>query len=990
MAKGRHSEEFLVLSQVRTGLKREFAFALKVQSEMQGTLGRTRARKPDIEDLDNSTGKKLKASPSMAAEKEAEKDLKPCSDRKVGEDGNLRGVDAVEHSGEEASVALEEACENRDGQKLQNGAMVEALIAPRSANGGEVDKVEDSRELTPPAPKPEQIDSIEPSTDEPVCKDMPMAVIAEKIVSQVPSTEQKAATPIGDVHEVEDSRELIPLAPKPEQIDSIERSTDAPVCKDMPMEVIAEKIAAQVPSMEEKAATPIGDVDKKSPAKDEAALEKPSRRFTRSALKQNVKNSLAKDDAGEGDVNVGSPLVTLPSKLDMRMQNSRKRFPAKLKDLLETGILEGQAVRYIRSSKAKGLGDGLRGVIKGSSILCHCDKCEGAELVTPTVYELHAGSANKRPPEYTYLDNDNGVSLRDVMTACQNTPLVALDETVERIVGCSLIGKCTKCFNCRESIPQDGSAKAMLLCNSCVDFEDSQPKAVETASHNHESPKIVTVPKPSSPNLSKCSSSQNKSQGRITRKDLRLHKLVFREDVLPDGTEVGYFARGQKMLGGYKMGSGIICSCCDSEVSPSQFESHAGWASRRKPYLHIYTSNGVSLHELALSLSRDQKFAKNDNDDLCSSCREGGDLLCCDGCPRAYHPGCVFLPSIPTDTWYCKHCQNLFEKEKHVERNADAVAAGRVPGIDPIEQITNRCIRIINAPNAGGIEFGGCALCRGHDFSKSGFDSSTVLFCDQCEREFHVGCLKDHGMQDLQELPEGKWFCTPGCERIHLCLQKLIIYGEESLPEFLLDTIRKKHKKEGSESDAELQIKWMILNWKLASNDAKTELLLSEADSLFHDQFTPITDAATKHDLIPAMLYGTSISGQDFSGMHCAILTVNGSVVSAGLFRIYGTDVAELPLVATSAKCQGQGYFQTLFACLERFLSFLNVKLLVLPAADEAISIWTKKFNFKRVPQDKLNELRSRYQLMIFQGTPVLGRPIPRCQIHSKEEAGSL
>ena len=68
MAKGKDSEEFLVLSQVRTGLKRKFAFALKVQSKMQGTLGRTRARKPEIGDLDNSTGKKLKASPSMTTE----------------------------------------------------------------------------------------------------------------------------------------------------------------------------------------------------------------------------------------------------------------------------------------------------------------------------------------------------------------------------------------------------------------------------------------------------------------------------------------------------------------------------------------------------------------------------------------------------------------------------------------------------------------------------------------------------------------------------------------------------------------------------------------------------------------------------------------------------------------------------------------------------------------------------------------------------------
>lgn len=28
-------------------------------------------------------------------------------------------------------------------------------------------------------------------------------------------------------------------------------------------------------------------------------------------------------------------------------------------------------------------------------------------------------------------------------------------------------------------------------------------------------------------------------------RDLRLHKLVFEEDVLPDGTEVAYYSRGQ-------------------------------------------------------------------------------------------------------------------------------------------------------------------------------------------------------------------------------------------------------------------------------------------------------------------------------------------------------------------------------------------------------------------------------------------------------------
>ena len=44
-----------------------------------------------------------------------------------------------------------------------------------------------------------------------------------------------------------------------------------------------------------------------------------------------------------------------------------------------------------------------------------------------------------------------------------------------------------------------------------------------------------------------------------------------------------------------------------------------------------------------------------------------------------------------------------------MERNANAIAAGRVVGIDPIEQITRRCIRIVKTFEA---EVGGCVFCR--------------------------------------------------------------------------------------------------------------------------------------------------------------------------------------------------------------------------------------------------------------------------------------
>lgn len=56
-------------------------------------------------------------------------------------------------------------------------------------------------------------------------------------------------------------------------------------------------------------------------------------------------------------------------------------------------------------------------------------------------------------------------------------------------------------------------------------------------------------------------------------------------------------------------------------------------------YAYIYTSNGVSLHELAISLSKGRKYSAEDNDNLCIICLDGGNLLLCDGCPRAFHKG---------------------------------------------------------------------------------------------------------------------------------------------------------------------------------------------------------------------------------------------------------------------------------------------------------------------------------------------------------------
>ncbi|KAI3989751.1 hypothetical protein MKX01_040721, partial [Papaver californicum] len=161
----------------------------------------------------------------------------------------------------------------------------------------------------------------------------------------------------------------------------------------------------------------------------------------------------------------------------------------------------------------------------------------------------------------------------------------------------------------------------------------------------------------------------------------------------------------------------------------------------------------------------------------------------------------------------------------------------------------------------------------------------------------------------------------------------------------------------------------------LATADFK--LLLSKAVTIFRDHFDPIIDSKTGRDLIPAMVFGRDIRDQDFGGMYCVVLTSNSIVVSAAILRIFGQKIAELPLVATSSEVQGRGYFQALFSCIELLLGYLKIETLVLPAAEEAESIWTTKFGFKKINQEKLNKYRRNCQMMVFQGTSMLEKPVP-------------
>ncbi|KAH9671035.1 PHD-type domain-containing protein [Citrus sinensis] len=667
----------------------------------------------------------------------------------------------------------------------------------------------------------------------------------------------------------------------------------------------------------------------------------------------------------------GSALTSPKKNLELKMSKkiSLNKKPMTVTELFETGLLDGVTVVYMGGIKFQA--SGLRGIIRDGGILCSCSLCNGCRVIPPSKFEIHACKQYRRASQYICFEN--GKSLLEVLRACRSVPLPMLKATLQSALSSLPEEKSFACVRCKGTFPITcvGKTGPGPLCNSCVKSKKPQGTMTYTTGIRIRLLEADLVSKSSSKSVSLRNLLKTRSPWELTRKS---KKTVLISKPFENASPPLSFPNKSrwnitpklKLLEGYKNGLGIICHCCNSEVSPSQFEAHAGWSSRRKPYAHIYTSNGVSLHELAISLSKGRQYPGKDNDDLCTICADGGNLLPCDGCPRAFHKECASLSSIPQGDWYCKYCQNMFERKRFLQHDANAVEAGRVSGVDSVEQITKRCIRIVKNLEA---ELSGCLLCRGCDFSKSGFGPRTILLCDQCEREFHVGCLKKHKMADLRELPKGKWFCCMDCSRINSVLQNLLVQEAEKLPEFHLNAI-KKYAGNSLETVSDIDVRWRLLSGKAATPE--TRLLLSQAVAIFHDCFDPIVDSISGRDLIPSMVYGRNLRGQEFGGMYCAILTVNSSVVSAGILRVFGQEVAELPLVATSKINHG------------KLLSFLRVKSIVLPAAEEAESIWTDKFGFKKIDPELLSIYRKRCsQLVTFKGTSMLQKRVPACRIGS-------
>nr|XP_043631499.1 uncharacterized protein LOC122602951 [Erigeron canadensis] len=647
-------------------------------------------------------------------------------------------------------------------------------------------------------------------------------------------------------------------------------------------------------------------------------------------------------------------------------------YPTTVKRLLSTGILDGAKVKYISAAGE------LIGLVKDCGYLCGCATCNFSRVLRAQEFEQHAGGKTRHPNNHIYMEN--GKPIYSIIQAMKTAPISTVDKVIKNVAGSAVNDELLKVWkgNLERNVDKikTKSSHYMKLMNlyhstsSCTNDtrEDGSspyycyPKsfALEPQAFVNEAMKEQKRPfkKPKLHICSTTAESKRNAERSNRKRDIDLHRLLFMPNGLPDGTQLAYYARGKKILDGYKQGIGIVCSHCDSEISPSQFEAHAGWAAKRQPYRHIYTPNGLALHDIATLLANGQSIATSNSDDMCAVCGDRGELVMCDGCPRAFHTACLGLEGAPSEVWYCLYCR-------------DSIGSGRKTG----EESRPFVIRLTRVVKSREYETGGCVICRAHDFSVADFDDRTIMLCDQCEKEYHVGCLRESGVCDLKALPSDKWFCCDHCNMIHGAIQDVVVNGAAVISGSLMSLINKKHIEKRVTGGAPTEIRFRMLSGR--SRYPEHLPLLSRAAAIFRECFDPIV-ATCGRDLIPVMVYGRNISGQEFGGIYCVVLMVGSVVVSAGLLRVFGREVAELPLVATSRQHQGKGYFQALFYCIEELLLSLDVELLVLPAAEEAESIWTKKLGFRKMSDERYTQYARDIQLTVFKGTSMLEKRLCR------------
>ncbi|KAJ8683101.1 hypothetical protein QAD02_018893 [Eretmocerus hayati] len=165
----------------------------------------------------------------------------------------------------------------------------------------------------------------------------------------------------------------------------------------------------------------------------------------------------------------------------------------------------------------------------------------------------------------------------------------------------------------------------------------------------------------------------------------------------------------------------------DSKADESNVEASADPPVRKKAKTKIGNKSKKKRKSKTASKFPD---GETDHQDYCEVCQQGGEIILCDTCPRAYHLVCLEpeLEETPEGKWSCPHCENEGAAEDDDEH----------------------------------MEF--CRVCK---------DGGELLCCDSCTSAYHTHCLNP----PLTEIPDGDWRCPRcGCPPIFGKVAKILTW----------------------------------------------------------------------------------------------------------------------------------------------------------------------------------------------------------------------
>uniref|UniRef100_A0A1J3D676 Chromodomain-helicase-DNA-binding protein 3 n=1 Tax=Noccaea caerulescens TaxID=107243 RepID=A0A1J3D676_NOCCA len=393
------------------------------------------------------------------------------------------------------------------------------------------------------------------------------------------------------------------------------------------------------------------------------------------------------------------------------------------------------------------------------------------------------------------------------------------------------------------------------------------------------------------------------------------------------------------MLEGWITRAGIHCVCCSKILTVSRFEIHAG-SKLCQPFQNIYLESGSSLHHCQIKAWNMQKDAKNlgfhhvdtdgddPNDDACGICGDGGDLICCDGCPSTYHQTCLGIEVLPRGDWHCPNCTCKF---------CDA------------------------AVYSGGEEG----------------DHLSLLFCNMCERRYHQSCMNELEAHNVQSFGSASSFCGPKCLELFEKLQKYLGVKNEIEGGYSWSLI---HRMDAdSNSNSQLSAQRIETNSKLAVGLA-----------IMDECFLPIIDRRSGVNLIRNVLYncGSNFNRINYSGFYTAILERGDEIISAASLRFHGMQMAEMPFIGTRHIYRRQGMCRRLFDAIESAMRCLKVEKLVIPAIPDFLQAWTGNFGFSPLDESVRKEMRS-LNTLAFPGINMLQKPlVPQGNVIAAAAAG--